>query len=236
MRCDDCREAISARLDGELGPSESRRVEVHLARCAACARFEERAAALTRAARMRVAETAPDLVDTVLGVADTMPMPDEGGVRSVLRMALGGAGVAQLGLAVLDVTETVSADHGGPRLVGAASAHLAHESAAWGFALGVGFLWVACGGRARGLVPVVAAFVAGLVVLSVGDLVAGTVDIHRLATHLVAAFGLVMLVALGRSAPGDGGDTGGARRDERAGALGVRAPSPVPGISDDPAA
>ena len=235
MRCDDCRDAISAKLDGELGPSESRRVEVHLGGCAACARFEERAAALTRAARLRVAETAPDLVDTVLGVADTMPMTGGGGVRSVLRMALGGAGVAQLGLAVLDVTET-SAAHGGPQLIGVASAHLAHESAAWGFALGVGFLWVACGGRARGIVPIVAAFVGGLVVLSVADLVVGTVGINRPATHLVAAFGLVMLVALGRSAPGDGGGTGGARRDEHAQAPGGPAPSPVPGISDDPAA
>ena len=166
MRCEDCREAISARLDGELGPSESRRVDVHLAGCAACRRFEERAAAVTRAARTRVAETAPDLVDVVW--PSLMPC------RSTPRRLRAADGVGWCGGRPARAGRhrrhaTVSGADDGPRLVGAASAHLAHESAAWSFALGVGFLWVACGGRARGLVPVVAAFVGGLALLSAAD-------------------------------------------------------------------
>ena len=143
MRCEDCRETISARLDGETGPSEPRQ---------------------------------------------------------------------------------------------AAVTHLAHESAAWSFALGVGFLWVACGGRARGLVPVVAVFVGGLALLSAADVLAGTVGAHRLTTHLVAVFGLFALLALQRSAPRDDGGRGGSRRDEPTQPVGDGPWSPVAGIPHDPAA
>jgi len=37
MRCDDCRELLSARVDDELPPSEKREVDEHLASCSDCA-------------------------------------------------------------------------------------------------------------------------------------------------------------------------------------------------------
>ncbi len=102
MRCHDCREAISARLDGELDPADAPRVDAHLAGCVACRRFDDRVAHVTRVARTRVAEPAPDLVAVVVDAAGP-PWGGRDRVRSPLRMALGGVGVAQLGLAAMDV-------------------------------------------------------------------------------------------------------------------------------------
>lgn len=67
MNCETWREVVSADLDGEATPAESAAVEEHLAECAACRRWAERAAVVTRRARTRPAEAAPDLVGIVLG-------------------------------------------------------------------------------------------------------------------------------------------------------------------------
>ena len=61
------REVVSAELDGEATPAESAALEEHLAGCAACRLWAEQAAVVTRRARTRPAEAAPDLVGTVLG-------------------------------------------------------------------------------------------------------------------------------------------------------------------------
>ena len=124
MRCHDCREAISARLDGELDPADAPRVDAHLAGCVACRRFDDRVAHVTRVARTRVAEPAPDLVAVVVDAAGP-PWGGRDRVRSPLRMALGGVGVAQLGLAAMDVAATVAGQDGAARLAGAGPAHLA---------------------------------------------------------------------------------------------------------------
>ena len=69
MDCETWREVVSADLDGEATPAESAAVEEHLAGCAACRRWADRAAVVTRRARTRPAEAAPDLVGIVLGVS-----------------------------------------------------------------------------------------------------------------------------------------------------------------------
>ena len=53
--------------------------------------------------------------------------------------------------------------------------------------------------RAAGLIPLLATFLVVLGALSVRDFAAGTVGADRLATHLAALIGLVLLIALDRA-------------------------------------
>ncbi|MGH3779210.1 MAG: zf-HC2 domain-containing protein [Pseudonocardiaceae bacterium] len=73
MDCTECREALSACLDGEANVAESRAVDAHLAICAACRWFGDEAARVTRLARAAVTTQVPDLtakpVFTIDGLA-----------------------------------------------------------------------------------------------------------------------------------------------------------------------
>lgn len=203
MRCADCREALSARLDGEELPGESAAIDDHLAGCAACRSYAERAASVTRRARMSPVQETPDLVATVLAAA---PPPRRSRAGAV-RVALGAVGLGQCALAVSGIVTAGGAHHGGPELAGASAAHLINESSAWNLALAVGFLWVAAGSaRISGLVPVIAAFVGILTVLSAFDVLGGRVDGGRLLSHGLVVVGLLLLMALQRLNRGDGDD------------------------------
>jgi predicted anti-sigma-YlaC factor YlaD len=82
----------------------------------------------------------------------------------------------------------------------AMSAHGAHEAAAWNLALAVAFVAAASlPRRAAGLVPLLGTFLVVLGALSIRDLAAGAVSAGRLATHLAALAGLLLLVALDRA-------------------------------------
>ncbi|MEJ3654925.1 zf-HC2 domain-containing protein [Actinomycetes bacterium KLBMP 9759] len=208
MRCSECREALSARIDGEDGPGESADVDVHLGECAECAAFAERAAYVTRLTRTRVAEPAPDLTAAVLAAAGSGIRRRRVGADAV-RLALGAVAVGQFALAVSGVV-AAGGHHGqtGAAVAGAGVVHFAHESSAWNLALAVAFLWVATGPvRVAGLLPVLTAFVAALGALSVVDVFGGHVEPARLVTHGLVVAGLVLLVVL-RRLSGDGGDGG----------------------------
>jgi predicted anti-sigma-YlaC factor YlaD len=70
MRCDDIRLAVSALMDNEALPDglEPGSVERHLAGCAACRAWRDRALKFTRAVRLRPVEV-PDLTATILAAA-----------------------------------------------------------------------------------------------------------------------------------------------------------------------
>jgi predicted anti-sigma-YlaC factor YlaD len=220
MGCEECREAISAQLDGEELLGEEVAVAAHLDGCADCRAFAERAARVTRLARTRPAEPGPDLVAAVLAAAPRRPARSRVGA---LRVALGAVGLGQFALAVSGVVAAGSSGHDAAELSGATAAHLVNEASAWNLALAVGFLWVATGtSRATGLVPVIGAFVGVLTVLSGVDAVAGRVDVERLATHGLVVLGLVLLLAL-RRATRDGGGARAGRPPTRP-AIGHAAP------------
>ncbi|MGH3670389.1 MAG: zf-HC2 domain-containing protein, partial [Pseudonocardiaceae bacterium] len=61
MDCTQCREALSARLDGEESPTGSNALDAHLATCAACRRFTDEAANLTRLVRATGRTPTPDV-------------------------------------------------------------------------------------------------------------------------------------------------------------------------------
>jgi predicted anti-sigma-YlaC factor YlaD len=233
MGCEECREAISAGLDGESSPAEEAAVATHVAGCPECRRFAEQAARVTRLARTRVAEPTPDLTEVVVAAArQSGRRPRRRIGVDAVRLALGAVGLAQFGLAVSGMVDA-GAHHGVVELSGASAAHLANESSAWNLAVAVGFVWAAAGTRrAAGLLPVMTAFVGMLVALSALDAVTGKVEADRLVSHGLVVLGLVLLLALPRSH----GDGDGARRPSGAGGrrrTTDRSTLPMPARGDD---
>jgi predicted anti-sigma-YlaC factor YlaD len=190
VRCDRFREAVSARLDGEpLGMSTST-LDAHLASCPDCAGWAEAAARATRLTRLDV-RPVPDLSDEI-ATRVTLPARRVLRRRHLLRLALLAAGLAQLviGLPAL----------AGDSIGMAMSAHGAHEAAAWNLAIGAAFVAAASvPRRAAGLIPLLGTFLVVLGTLSVRDFAAGYVGADRLATHVAALVGVVLLIALDRA-------------------------------------
>jgi predicted anti-sigma-YlaC factor YlaD len=200
VMCADCRDELSARLDGEDDPRLRAAVDAHLASCTECRRWFDEAARITRLARTSVAHPTPDLVDVVRAAA---PAARCAWWRPALRVVLALAGLGQLALAVVEIAAG-GAHGGGGEMEGASMLHFAHESAAWNLALGVGFLWIAWRvGRAAGLVPTLTAFVVVLATLTGLDFLQGRVDPARLASHALVFIGYVAVLALAAT------DTGG---------------------------
>jgi predicted anti-sigma-YlaC factor YlaD len=208
--CTQCKEALSARLDGEESAAQERTIDAHLATCAACRRFADEAARVTRLARTAVATQDPDVVEAVLAAAPRSRRPR---LVTALRVLLGLVGLAQLEIALVGVLTAQSGGHGsqGVMLAGASLTHLAHESAAWNLALGVGFLWIAWrSSRTSGMVPTLVAFVAALAVLVVLDVRAERVEPERFLLHGLVVLGLVLVLVLDRLPKPTGGAAPGA--------------------------
>jgi predicted anti-sigma-YlaC factor YlaD len=190
MRCDRFRDAASARLDGEPIGMSATSLDQHLAACPDCAAWLDEATQLTRQARLATIDV-PDLTDTIMaGVV--LPVRRVMRRRFLLRLALAGVAVAQLGISIPALS--------GEGVGMAMSEHAAHEGAAWNLAIGVALLAAALAPRrAAGLIPFLATFLIVLTVLSVHDFIAGTVTVDRLLTHLAALAGLLLLFAIDRA-------------------------------------
>jgi predicted anti-sigma-YlaC factor YlaD len=84
-------------------------------------------------------------------------------------------------------------------LAQAGGGHVSNESMAWNIALGAAFLSIARAGRCSpGLLAVLGAFVATLLLLSVSDLLSGRVGADRLTTHALLVTGLALVLTLAR--------------------------------------
>lgn len=192
--CGPFREAISARLDGELLGLDEPVLVRHLAACPGCRHWEGQAQQVTRRTRLTVAEPIPDVTTAVLtALPDTGPAAADQ-IRArlgalALRLTLLAVGVAQAALAVPSLSSGTGA-MGGPT-------HVAHETGAWSLAVAVSFLAVAAAPRlAAGALPFLAAFTLLLAVLTVSDLNAGMVHIERAASHLLVLAGVAAVSAL----------------------------------------
>jgi predicted anti-sigma-YlaC factor YlaD len=189
MRCDRFREAASARLDGEPIGMSSSALDHHLATCVNCAAWLGAATRLTRLARLGPAEQ-PDLAEQILSVT-VLPARRVLRRRTWLRWALAVTGVVQVGLSLPSMF--------GDSIGMAMSVHATHEAAAWNCAMGIALLATALRPRrAAGVLTVLATFVVVLSLLSIRDLASGVVTVGRLATHLGAVAGLVLVAALAR--------------------------------------
>lgn len=216
MRCESWREILSAQLDGEETAEERGAVQAHLDGCADCRAWHEVAAMVTRRARTRVVSAVPDLTESILAAVPPSPRRRvdrwRGGLTNGLRAALGLLGAVQLALGLAQVGQGVNAEHLHPT-----GQHLWHESAAWNVAVGAGFLFVALRRTPpAGLLPMLSAFVATLVLLSVNDLVTAQVAVPRLVSHGFLVGGYLITVLLFRLGPRPTGPPQG-RRTGRSG-------------------
>jgi predicted anti-sigma-YlaC factor YlaD len=207
--CSLCREALSARLDGEDEPAPAARVDEHVRTCADCQAWHDEVVALTRSLRVRAAVGVPDLSKAIL--ADAPVFVDTRGWWP--RYALGVVAVAQLSLALAQFLGVgQGATHAGHDAVPVAN-HLFNEGTAWNLALGLGLFWAAFRPRtAAGLIPVLSVFLAVLIGYSAHDLVAGTAPVARVLGHGLLLAGLILLILVhrknGGATPGHALDTG----------------------------
>jgi predicted anti-sigma-YlaC factor YlaD len=215
MGCEQYREALSARLDGE--PDGIDGVDAHLTGCVACTEWFTRAGALV-GVTARAAEPGPAPAVDLDALLDAVPrrrLPISL-LGNVLRVALGLIGTAQVFLGMLQIANGGTIDPHVTGEHGATPGHLWHESAAWNVALGAGFVFVAVRRtRPTGLVPTLTAFVGVLALLSANDLLLGRVDVERLVTHGSILAGYLIVVALSRSMFSPGEPPAG-RPDDRA--------------------
>lgn len=190
--CMTCREALSARMDGEDEPVPAEQTDQHLTSCVACRSWQVRVEQMSRTLRVREATPVPDLSATILDTA-VLPLATRGWWA---RIALIVVAVAQLGLALSQILGVgAPTNHGHAGLTGAE--HLFNESSAWNLALGIGLLWAAFRSRVTtGLIPVLSGFVVLLGVYSVHDLVTGVAPVSRVVLHglLLLALGLLIVI------------------------------------------
>src|SRR3954454_15353419 len=192
MQCPAYREALSARLDGEVLGLPERMLDEHLAGCPDCAGWADAVAMVTRRARLAPAPPVPDLTACVLSALPRELPGTAAAARArltetALRLALLTVGVAQAGIAW-----PVLAD-------GAMSApvHMAHETGAWNLALASAFLAVAAAPRlAAGALPFLGTFAVLLTVVTVQDLAAGHVHAGRAVAHLLLIAGVLLVSAM----------------------------------------
>ncbi|HEX5616544.1 MAG TPA: zf-HC2 domain-containing protein [Acidimicrobiia bacterium] len=198
MSCDEYREIISARLDGEERSGEWERAEAHLLGCASCAHYEAAARDLRRATRVVRSDVVPDLTGAILAAVGpsrsvTADAAERAETTRPLRVALGAIALLQVVLAL-------------PALVGsepdANATHLARHLGAFDVALAVGFLVVALR-PARflaGALPVAVAAVVGMLGATLVDLGSGAGGATEMA-HVTEVAGVCAMWLLGRTAP-----------------------------------
>ncbi|MFB9181345.1 zf-HC2 domain-containing protein [Dactylosporangium sucinum] len=191
MECEQYREALSARLDGEDEPIEPALVDAHLTGCVACRQWEREAQAVTRLVRLQpLTATPPDTGKLLAGFRKANPHKR---LVQVLRVLLGAFGMAQFVLGIAQAATAASTNHIHQ------AGHVFHESAAWNVAIGAGFAWIATRRASpAGALPMLTAFVALLALLSTNDLIAGTVATERLVSHGFVLAGYVIVLALTR--------------------------------------
>jgi predicted anti-sigma-YlaC factor YlaD len=183
MECDSVREAISARIDGEDPGLPGAVIEAHLAGCAACRGWQQRAYTMTRRARLGGSFLEHDLTARVLAAVPPVPAgrPRRLGQR---------AGLIAVALAQLAVTVPLlilGHDHD-------AGTHAAHELGSFDLALAIAFAVGAIRpALSAGLAWPCGIAAAGLMGTAVIDLIGGQTFGADEAQHLIAVAGAALL-------------------------------------------
>lgn len=208
MRCQPCREALSARLDNEEPGVPDEVVERHLAGCAECRSYRDRSRLVRRRFAVRPADAVPDLTGPILAAART-PVARPGVARSDAAFApvpsRRSPGGHWTRWALLAVALTQLAIAVPPLVLGPgdeAPGHLARELGAWDVALAAALVLVVLRpARAAGLVPFAALLAMALVGAAAIDVVTGRASILAETQHLVELAGLALLWVTARRAP-----------------------------------
>ena len=187
MDCQPFRDALSARLDGELSALETTLLNAHLVSCVGCRAYDGRLEILHGRTRVRVAESVPDLTASILAKAHP-PQPGRG---EWVRWALLTVALTQL---VVALPALALGDDAG------ATTHVARHLGSLTVAMAVGLAYVAWRPvRAYGLLPVAAALAAAMVVTAFVDVVGGNAHAVTESGHLVQLAGLWLLWRLAGS-------------------------------------
>ena len=201
-------------MDGEEVPGLAMTdVDRHVQGCAACARWQDRAARINRLTALSPAGDERDLTDGVLRAAFSSEEParprQEVSLSFLLvRIGLALAALAQASVAVI---ELLGGDD--PMMM---AGHMDHETSAFNFAIGVVLAFVAVDPRrARAQLPLLGSVVGVLVLVSTFDLGAHAVGWSRLVTHIPLAVGLILVTLLGTNAASGTTGTATARRTWR---------------------
>ena len=195
LRCGQCREALSARIDGEPEPYPADRVDRHLADCRHCQTWQRRATGLTRALRVRPVPSVPDVTDAVLARAWR-----PGRTLARWRIALAAVAGLQIALGVAQVLGWRAGMTPGMVMHGDMATHLFDESTAWNLALGIGMAWVAWRTRAvAGTLPMFGVFLTALTAFCVRDVAVGDVTAIRIAEHGLLLIGFTLMLMLRRA-------------------------------------
>jgi len=193
MRCEDCRDALSARLDGEAPGATVAELDDHVAGCADCRRFAIGITDVHRTLRVRPAEVVPDLTGAILAALPPQPIPAPT-PAPIPAAASTTVGWLRYGLVVIGLTMLALAV---PSLVlhdSGVAIHLTRELSAWDLAFGAGLLFAAWQpARARGLLPMAAVLAAGLALGSIIDVTSGRSPALDEAHHLLQIAGVVLL-------------------------------------------
>jgi predicted anti-sigma-YlaC factor YlaD len=190
---------LSAQLDGEGEPAEAALVDDHLAGCAGCRQWLDRAATVNRLTRTGVGVPVPDLTDKIMAALPAVAPRRRLRPATALYVALAAVGAVQLILGLDQIGGGVAGAAHVHTGLDATPGHLWHESAAWNVALGAGYLFIALRRtRPSGLMPMLTAFVAMLLLLSVGDLTGDRVDATRLVSHGFVILGYLLIATLSR--------------------------------------
>jgi predicted anti-sigma-YlaC factor YlaD len=182
MECDRMREAISARIDGEDPGAPAALVEAHLAECAACRSWQQRAHAVSRRTRLGGSFLDHDLTPRVLAAVPPSPAG-----RPALALRAGLLAVALAQLAITVPLLVLGHDHD-------AGTHAAHELGSFDLALAIAF-------AVGAIRPVLSAGLAwpsgiaaaGLAGTAIADLVNGQTIGMDEAQHLIALAGAALL-------------------------------------------
>ena len=179
--CDWVREAVSARIDGEDPGLPPGVLEAHLAECAACQEWEQRAYVVTRRVRLGGRYPGHDLTARVLAAVPS---------QAAWRRRVQRAGLLAVALAQLAITVPLlilGHDHG-------AGTHAAHELGSFDLALAAAFAIGALRpALSAGLAWPCGIASAGLVATAIFDLIGGQTIGADEAQHLVAVAGAALL-------------------------------------------
>jgi predicted anti-sigma-YlaC factor YlaD len=205
MRCQPCRDALSARIDGEEPSVPEAVLRRHLDGCASCRAFADGSAALHRRTSVREADPVPDLTGPILAAARSRAVPPEPRPADHWsRWALLGVALTQLAIALPPLVWGRDAD---------APVHLARELGAWDLALAAALLLVVLRpARAAGLIPFALALAGTLVATAVIDVASGRAAVGGEAQHLLDLVGLALLWLMARRPVDDGPLLSGLRR------------------------
>jgi predicted anti-sigma-YlaC factor YlaD len=188
VRCERIREALSARLDGEVSDVPRHLVDEHVAGCGGCAEWQRQATELV--VRSAVAAPAPDLVGPVLAAVRADEARRAARRRRAIATRVALALIALVQLALSGPGLILGHDHTAP-------IHVAHEVGSFDAALALGLLLAALRPRlAAGMLPLVAA-ITGLLLLTAGsDVAAGRTAALTESPHLLDLAGLLLLLRL----------------------------------------